>query len=267
MAINNVGYYASFSNYSDLLGDKPIIYVYAKSQEYAEQKLSLIKGFCKAKNINISKVYMDIGCNNKLDYKINLKKLLNENNNNNILIFNVKILARSLFDLLELSNLCYKNNLKFFDITSDNFFPNEIMYNLIKMNFKGSDEKMQNKIDILFVEPNKLPVKKTIDDTLDNMQKLVGGHIEYTYLPNCEDVSIICNEEGKILGLPFNRDIGHDVIAGNFIIVGLDETGDKDISLTKEQIDKYTKYFGKESIEKTNKKITEMENSLDDYYM
>jgi hypothetical protein len=127
---------------------------------------------------------------------------------------------------------------------------------------------MQRNLDVLYVEPNKLPVKKTIKNDLYEKQKLVNGRIEYTYLENCNDVAIICNEEGKILGLPLNRDIGHDIIAGNFIIVGDDPELGEDRSLTEQQIEKYTKYFGKESIEKTNKKINElMKNSFEDYYI
>ena len=131
-----------------------------------------------------------------------------------------------------------------------------------------SDEKLQRKLNVLYIEPNKLPVKKTINNTLKEKQKLVNGYIEYTYLPNCNDIAIVCNEESKILGLPFNRDIGYDIIAGNFFIVGDDPELGEDRSLTQEQIDKYTKYFGKESIEKTNKRINEiLKNNLNDYDM
>lgn len=117
---------------------------------------------------------------------------------------------------------------------------------------------MQRTIDVLYIEPNKLPVKKTIKNTLEEKQKLVGGQIEYAYLSDCDDVAIVCNEEGKILGLPLNRDIGHDIIAGNFFLVGDDYEVGEDRSLTEEQITKYTKYFGKESIEKTIRRYDEI---------
>ena len=52
---------------------------------------------------------------------------------------------------------------------------------------------MQRKLDILYIEPNKLPVKKTINNTLEAKQELVGGLIEYAYLPDCDDVVLICN--------------------------------------------------------------------------
>ena len=73
----------------------------------------------------------------------------------------------------------------------------------------------------------------------------------YLYLNEDENVALICNEEGKCIGLPLNRDIGHDIIAGNFILVGDDGCGE-DLSLTDEQIEKYKKRFDKESIKETD---------------
>jgi len=115
---------------------------------------------------------------------------------------------------------------------------------------------MQRKLNALLVEPNKLPKKITINNTLEEKQKLVGGNIEYAYIQDKNDVVLICNEEGKILGLPFNRDIGYDVIAGNFLIVGDDPEIGEDRSLTEEQIEKYAKMFDEISIKKTNEKIS-----------
>jgi len=58
---------------------------------------------------------------------------------------------------------------------------------------------------------------------------------------------LICNEEGKLLGMDLNRalrdDQGriYDVVAGTFMITGLSE--DNFASLSPELIDKYTKEF------------------------
>ena len=54
-------------------------------------------------------------------------------------------------------------------------------------------------IDVLIVEPNKLPYEKTIENTLEAKQEIVGGLIECTGLLKDSEVSIICNEEGKYL--------------------------------------------------------------------
>lgn len=131
---------------------------------------------------------------------------------------------------------------------------------------KGCD-LVQRYLNVLLVEPNKLPQRQRIKNTLEEKQKLVNGDIEYTYIQGCDDVAVICNEEGKIYNLPINRDIGHDIIFGNFIIVGDDPELGEDRSLTEAQIEKYTKLFGKNSIELTNHKVNEIieKHLLDDY--
>lgn len=98
-----------------------------------------------------------------------------------------------------------------------------------------------DKIDCLLVVPNELPKRISLENTLEAKQKIVGGLIEVSYLLGDNDVCIICNEEGKIYGLPPNRLIGQDIIAGPFLIVGDDyENGDFK-SLTEEQMIKYEK--------------------------
>ena len=58
-----------------------------------------------------------------------------------------------------------------------------------------------------------------------------------------------------MLGLDLNRDIGHDIIAGTFLILGDDSVSGDFKSLTNEQINKYKKVFDKQSIENTQKRI------------
>ena len=67
-------------------------------------------------------------------------------------------------------------------------------------------EAGSGKISVLLVEPNKYPKMIEIDDTLEAMQEVVGGDIE-EYMPFEDEVAIICNEEGKLIGLPPNRAI------------------------------------------------------------
>lgn len=114
---------------------------------------------------------------------------------------------------------------------------------------------MNDNLTVLYVEPKKIPKQITIKNTLEEKQKLVGGLIEYTNLIDDNSVLLICNEEGKILGLPYNRDIGHDIIVGPFILVGNDQRLGEDISLTEEQIKKYTNAFNEKSIKDTENKI------------
>lgn len=117
---------------------------------------------------------------------------------------------------------------------------------------------MQRRIKVLVVKPNKLPELQEIDNTLSAKQKVVGGYIEYATREHYPDVVFICNESGKLEGLPLNRSIGDDIIAGDFIIAGDDPEIGEDRSLTEEQIKKYKLVFGKESIEKTNREISNL---------
>ena len=111
------------------------------------------------------------------------------------------------------------------------------------------------KIKGLLVEPYKLPKEIEIENTLDNLQSLVDGYIECVYLQNDNDVVLICNDEGKINNMTLNRDIGYDIIAGPFLIVGNDYENADFKSLTEEQILKYKIKFDKNSIKQTENKI------------
>ena len=56
---------------------------------------------------------------------------------------------------------------------------------------------------VLVVEPMKKCYTKEING-LEEMQALVGGYIQAIY-PFPDKAAVVCNEEGKNLGLPFNR--------------------------------------------------------------
>lgn len=110
-------------------------------------------------------------------------------------------------------------------------------------------------IDVLIVEPNKLPYEKKIKNDLKTYQEIVDGMIETTGIIGDREILIVCNDEGKNLNMPYNRDIGHDIIAGTFIIVGNDYENLDFKSLTKEQIAKYKNKFNEKSIKDTEIKI------------
>jgi hypothetical protein len=95
------------------------------------------------------------------------------------------------------------------------------------------------KIKVLVVKPFTEPEEVMIENELHDMQSVVGGYIEM--IPY-KDVFIVCNEEGKLIGLPFNRKISkYDAIMGNFFICSAD--GAEFASLTDEQITRYKKVF------------------------
>lgn len=116
---------------------------------------------------------------------------------------------------------------------------------------------VQRNIKVLYVEPFKEPVEMFIKNNLQEKRRLVDGNIEYAYLLNDYSISIICNDESKINGMKPNRDIGHDIIFGPFVIAGYDDSGE-DRSLTDEQINKYKKEFDELSIYKTMCKINQI---------
>jgi uncharacterized protein YuzE len=56
---------------------------------------------------------------------------------------------------------------------------------------------------VLMVEPGKEPFVTEADNDLESLQTAVDGLIEVMYLE--ENVLIVCNEEGKCMGLEGNR--------------------------------------------------------------
>lgn len=74
-----------------------------------------------------------------------------------------------------------------------------------------------------------------ISNTLENLQRTVGGYIETVTLPG--GVVIICDEEGRIKGKPFNCVIfQHSMAArvdfyGDIIVVGADADEFSDVPI------------------------------------
>ena len=108
---------------------------------------------------------------------------------------------------------------------------------------------MANEIDILVVEPGKVPYPAKVEDTLEAFQQIVGGPIEAgCYLP--QRVMLICNSEGKHMGLMPNRESptdSGDFIAGTFLLCGFE--GERFASLTTDQRREFEAYFAVSSPE------------------
>lgn len=77
----------------------------------------------------------------------------------------------------------------------------------------------------------------------------MGGAIQALY-PFEEPVALICNDEGKLLGLPLNRALRdeegrmYDIVAGTFFLCGVPEDSDSFGSLTLETCSMLRSYFG-----------------------
>lgn len=68
----------------------------------------------------------------------------------------------------------------------------------------------------------------------------------------CGEPHKVCNDEGKLLGLPWNRaltddhGVPYDIVCGTFFVAGLKE--DDFASLTEQQIEKYKDKYSNEMI-------------------
>lgn len=96
-------------------------------------------------------------------------------------------------------------------------------------------------MNVLIIEPEKAPREAEINNDLKSLQEVVGGYIEVVY-PYDDPVALVCNEEGKLTGLPLNRKLeDYDIIAGTFFICGLTE--DDFGSLSPDLLEKYKERF------------------------
>lgn len=96
----------------------------------------------------------------------------------------------------------------------------------------------------LLVEPNTEPRAIEIDGSLASMQALVGGLIEAVY-PFEDSVALICNDEGKLTGLPQNRPLKHpetgeiyDIVCGPFFLCSAPSDSENFESLPEKFIEK-----------------------------
>ena len=104
----------------------------------------------------------------------------------------------------------------------------------------------EKEITVVMVEPKKSPSTTTLKNDLNSLQKAISIGADYQGLIEIigieDGVCILCNEEGKLIGLEGNRKVGNDIIAGVFYVVGEDGHGDL-ISLSQEKIQFYMDRF------------------------
>lgn len=108
-------------------------------------------------------------------------------------------------------------------------------------------QKDEIKVVILEAESDEIKVIEKWEQSLENMQTLVGGYIEAVRL--FDNVVLWINEEGKIMDdvepnfyLVGENDKLLDLIMGDAIITGTNEEGDT-VSLTDGEISKLTEKF------------------------
>ena len=104
----------------------------------------------------------------------------------------------------------------------------------------------ENRIKVLKVEPLKKPTVCYLENKLEALQEAVSIDAEYVGLIEIIDLDrrtcLLCNEDGKLIGLMPNRRVGDDIICGVFYVTGQNEDGDL-TSLTDEEIRHYSEMF------------------------
>lgn len=75
-------------------------------------------------------------------------------------------------------------------------------------------------IKALYKEPGKAPIIINVENELEALQRVIGGYLETASARN--DVCVICDEEGRLKGLPFNVAVWGVSFVGPILIVGVD---------------------------------------------
>ena len=73
-------------------------------------------------------------------------------------------------------------------------------------------------IKVLVKRPGEPAQLQTVENTLEALQEIVGGYIET--ITFAEDACIICNEEGRLMGLPYNCNFCGMELVGTIIVAG-----------------------------------------------
>lgn len=94
------------------------------------------------------------------------------------------------------------------------------------------DYKERNSLDVLVLEPNKVPYHKTIINDYESIEREINANVSvYSYRDN---YSLYYDDNGFEKGLEENRVINDNLIVGKFLIIAHNENGR--ISLTKKEI-------------------------------
>jgi hypothetical protein len=96
---------------------------------------------------------------------------------------------------------------------------------------------MEENIRVLYFKVGRPPEEGYMGNSVEGMQKAIGGFVQALPIYNDRwSFMIICDEEGFMKDLPFNRGL-----LGDWLIIGSE--GEEFISLTKEQIDWMKEHF------------------------
>jgi hypothetical protein len=92
-----------------------------------------------------------------------------------------------------------------------------------------------NMIKVVVVKPGELPEIRDIGEDLASFKEIVGGYLELVPNRGQDNFDILINEEGQLLGLPFNRRVRGFEVLGPVLVTASDDAGEPR-SLTSEEI-------------------------------
>lgn len=78
---------------------------------------------------------------------------------------------------------------------------------------------MAEKIKVIIKRPGEMPYSTWVSNRLENLQLHVGGYIEAIGLS--DDLAVICDEEGRLKGKPYNCNLAGLDLVGDIMLVGV----------------------------------------------
>lgn len=140
MSSNKDTIYYRVSNNFELLSI-PILYAYSKDELLIQSQINGMKEFCKVNMIDYSDVIYDLGKSNFYDNKVNLKKLIENNDNIDIIVKDFSRLSRKVEDTLIIDEKCKENNIQIYSIDNNEFL-DEYLEVSKKLKIKEKDMEM-----------------------------------------------------------------------------------------------------------------------------
>lgn len=171
-------------------------------------------------------------------------------------VFSGEVDCNSLADVYEMFNINHPSDYKGRSMSTSDVVAvveenKKKFYYCDTVGFRGIsfafEDAREAYITVVMCQPDKLAEVVEIGTEPRDLQEAVGGGFFQTYyFSQDEEVCIVCNDEGKINGMPLNRSVKTDgkvveILAGPFFICDCSTTNFG--SLSKEQQDKYMKMF------------------------
>ena len=109
---------------------------------------------------------------------------------------------------------------------------------------------MAERINVLFIAPKQPPCVRQIVNDLRSKQELVEGHIEIVR-PFDNNIVAVCNDEGVINGMPFNRELNNGTFIFGPMFLCKERLGDGGYQLdglNETELVRYQKQFAKPEV-------------------